>query len=86
MTKCKGPWEGEKREARFLLPAFLYAQNLIEEDTYGYEAGSEVFWFKVATLDFLVAGTSQCLALTMLPIQRYRKYNKSPQLHAKKRY
>ena len=86
MTKCKGPWEGEKLEARFLLPAFLYAQNLIEEETYGYEAGSEVFWFKVATLDFLVAGTSQFLALTMLPIQRYRKYNKSPQLHAKKRY
>ena len=81
MTKCKGPWEGEKLEARFLLPAFLYAQNLIEEETYGYEAGSEVFWFKVATLDFLVAGTSQFLALTTLPIQRYRKYKMSPQLH-----
>ena len=73
MTKCKGPWEGEKREAFFLLPAFLYAQNFIEEETYGYEAGSEVFWFKVATLDFLVAGTSQFLALTILPIKRYRK-------------
>ena len=84
MTKCKGPWEGEKREAFFLLPAFLYAQNFIEEETYGYEAGSEVFWFKVATLDFLVAGTSQFLALTTLPIQRYRKYKKSPQLHPKK--
>ena len=42
------------------------------------------FWFKVATLDFLVAGTSQSLALTTLPIQRYRKYKKSPQLHPKK--
>ena len=83
MTKCKGPWEGEKREARFLLPAFLYAQNFIEEETYGYEAGWEVFWFKVATLDILVAGTSRFLALTTLPIQRYRKYKKSPQLHPK---
>ena len=73
MTKCKGPWEGEKREARFLLLAFLYAQNFIERETYGYEAVSEVFWFEVATLDFLVAGTSQFLALTMLPIKRYRK-------------
>ena len=42
------------------------------------------FWFKVATLDFSVAGTSQSLALTTLPIQRYRKYKKSPQLHPKK--
>ena len=42
------------------------------------------FWFKVATLDFLVARTSQFLALTTLPIQRYRKYKKSPQLHPKK--
>ena len=84
MTKCKGPWEGEKREARFLLPAFLYAQNSIERETYGYEAGLEVFWFKVATLEFLVAGTSQFLALTTLPIQRYRKYKKPPQLHPKK--
>ena len=84
MTKRKGPWEGEKREARFLLPAFLYAQNFIEEETYGYEAESEVFWFKVATLDFLLARTSQFLALTTLSIQRYRKYKKSPQLHPKK--
>ena len=35
----------------------------------------------MATLDFLVAGTSQFLALTTLPIQRYRKYKMSPQLH-----
>ena len=79
--KRKGLWEGEKREARFLLPAFLCAQSFIEKETYEYEAGSEVFWFKVATLDFLVAGTSQFLALTTLPIQRYRKYKKPPQLH-----
>ena len=84
MTKRKEPWEGKKREARFLLPAFLSAQNFIERETYGYEAGSEVFWFKVATLDFLVAGTSIFLALTTLPIQRHRKYKKSPQLHPKK--
>ena len=84
MTKCKGPWEGEKREARFLLPAFLNAQNFIKRETYGYEAGSEVFWFKVATLDILVAGNSLFFALTTLPIQRYRKYKKSPQLHPKK--
>ena len=81
MTKCKGLWEGEKRETRFLLLASLCAQSFIGRETYGYEAGSEVFWFKVATLDFLVAGTSQFLALTTLPIQRYRKYKKSPQLH-----
>ena len=68
MTKRKGPWEGEKREAPFLLPTFLCAQSFVERETYGYEAGSEVFWFKVAKLDFLVAGTSQFLALTTLPI------------------
>ena len=46
MTKRKGPWEGEKREARFLLPALLCAQSFIERETYGYEAGSKVFGFK----------------------------------------
>ena len=35
----------------------------------------------MATLDFLFAGTSQFLALTTLPVQRYRKYKMSPQLH-----
>ena len=30
VTKFKGPWEGEKREARFLLPAFLCAQSFID--------------------------------------------------------
>ena len=68
-----------KREARFLLPAFLYAPNFFERETYGYEAGLEVFWFKVARLDILVAGTSRFLALTTLPI-----YKKAPQLHPKK--
>ena len=43
VSKRKGPWEGEKREARFLLPAFLCAQSFIEGETYGYEAGSEIF-------------------------------------------
>ena len=35
VTKCKGQWEGEKREACFQLPAFLYAQNFIEREKYG---------------------------------------------------
>ena len=47
VTKRKGPWKGERREAkrrlvRFLLPAFLYAQIFIEGEAFRYNAVNSV--------------------------------------------